>query len=302
MIKLARTSMKIKGKKIKLKAFDFILVFIFVFLAVSTFIVLFRKQSNVNVVIKVNEENLFYQIGGAPIWFTQHLRPGMTEKDSFGRVTAEIKDINTYYTADQKSVVHLNVTIKAVYSPSSRHYAYKGRDLLVGSSIEIPLDNVLVKGIIIGVGGSPTHNLKKMSVQARILDYPTFGSFFSQTEGVPIYIADAVNEGDVMKDSFGNPVIKVVRKTSDDAKMVVVMTNGDVILQRNPLRKDVFLDLEVWAEKIGDRYYLFGDTSFPVMINNSSTNSSIAKAVEGLPFVNKNGFIWLTVTKINDIQ
>jgi len=299
MVKLVRNLMIIKGKKIQLKTFDIIVIFIFVFLAVSAFLVLFRKQSEINVVVKVNEESMAYQIGGVPNWFVQFLHVGMKEVDVFGKPMAEVKEIKTYYAADQRSVAYLVVSLKAVYSISNRQYTYKGKNILVGSTIQLPLDNLLINGLIIDIDGSIKTNLKKISAEAKIR---TIDSAFPQTEGVPPYIADSVQQGDIMKDSLGRPAIKIVKKTVEDAKMTVVTANGEVILQRQPLRKDVSLDLEIWGEKIGDRYFLFGDTNFPIIVSNNSVILNNYNTIGGLPFNINNGLIWLTITKINGIQ
>lgn len=300
MIKLVKILMIFKGKKIQLKTFDIIVIFIFIFLAVSAFLVLFRKQSEINVVIKVNEESLTYQIGGVPNWFAQMLHVGMKKVDVFGRPTAEIKGIKAYHSSNQKSVVHLTVALKATYSLSNHLYTYDGKNVLIGSTIEIPFDNLLVKGLIIDTEGSTKANLKKLFAKAQIRD---LDSTFPQTEGVPSYIAESVQQGDIMKDSLGNPIIKIIKKTIEDAKMIVITANGDVIIQRHPMRKDVFLDLEIWAEKIGDRYYLFGDINFPVLVNNNIiVVSNIDMTAQGLPFYINNSLVWLTITKINDIK
>lgn len=283
-----------KEKKIQLKTFDIVVIFIFIFLAISLFFVLFRKQSEIKVVVKVNEESLAYQIGGTPNWFAQFLHVGMKEVDVFARPMAEVKGIKTYYSADQRSVVHLIVALKAVYSLSNHQYTYRGKNVLIGSTIELPLNNLLIKGLIIDIEGSTKTNSKRIFAQAQIKQ---LDPAFPQTEGVPSYVAESIQQGDIMKDSLGHPAIKITKKTVEDAKMTVITANGDVLLQKHPMRKDVYLDLEIWAEKIGDRNYLFGDTNFPILINNG-----INEINNRLPFYTNNSLVWLTITKINDIQ
>jgi len=299
MIKLPKIIMIIKKVKNQLKIFDIAIIAIFIFLVASLFFVLFRKQSKIQIVVKVNEESLVYQIGGVPSWFARFFHTGMKEIDAFGRPTAEIKGVKTFYTSNKKSVVYLTIDINTIYSPSNRQYTYKGKSVSIGSTIELPLDDLLVKGLVIDVNGSTDSYTKKIFAQARILNYDPG---FPQTEGVPSYIADSINEGDVMKDSLGYPAIKIIKKTAEDAKMTVVTASGDVLLQRHPMRKDVFLDLEIWANKIGDRYYLFGDTNLPIIVSNSSIVLNDYNTIEGLPFNKDNSLIWLTITKINAIQ
>lgn len=302
MIELANFPMNISYKKIQFKIFDIVIIFIFIFLAITLFFVLFRKQSELKVVIKVNEESLARQVGGVPNWFSQFLHAGMKEIDVFGRPMAEIKTVKTYFATDQRSVVYLTVSLKTVYSTSSHQHTYKGKVVSIGSTIQLPLDNLLVNGLIVDVDGSSKTNLNKIYVQARIIN---LDPVFPQTEGVPDFVADAVKEGDVMNDSLGNPVIKILKKTVEDAKIAVTTANGDLILQRHPMRKDVFLDLEIWAEKIGDRNYLFGDTNFPIIIDSRIGRLDTrvdSRSESGIPFYTDNNLVILTITKINSIR
>jgi len=279
--------MVIKGKKIQLKVFDIAVIFIFIFLVISLFLVLFRKQSEIKMVIKVNEESLAYQIDGTPNWFAQFLQVGMKEVDVFGRPVAEVKGIRTYYSENQKSIIHLVVTLKTVYSPSNHQYLYKGKAVLIGSTIQLSLNNLLVNGLIVDIEQLVKDHSKKLFVQARIINPDPA---FPQTEGVSSYVAESIKEGDIMKDSLGNLAIKIAKKTVEDANMTVVTSSGNVILQKHPMRKDIFLDLEIWAEKIGDRYYLFGDSSFPILTDRK------------LPFYTNKSLVFLTIVKINGSQ
>mgnify|MGYP001570693928 CR=1 FL=1 len=300
MIKLVKILMAIKGEKIRLKIFDIVVIFLFIFLAVSLFFVLFRKRSKISVVVKVNEESLAYQIGGVPNWFAQFLHVGMKEVGTFGESMAEIKEIKTYYSADQKSVVHLIVDLTTVYSLSNHKYVYGGKDVSIGSPIQLRLDNLLVKGLIIDIDGSTKTNLKRIYAEAQIKN---LDPAFPQTEGVPSYVAESMKEGDIMKDSLGRPAIKIVKKIVEDAKLTVITANGDVTLQKHPMRKDVYLYLEIWAEKIGDRNYLFGDTNFPILIGSKIDNKINNNIIDNrLPFYTNNSLVWLNITKINGIK
>ena len=291
--------MLFKWKKIQLKTFDLLVIFASIVLAVTLFFILFRKQSDIKVVVKVDQDSMYNQIGSTPNWFAQYLRVGMKESDVFGRPTAQIIGIRNYYSADQRTIVYLTVSLKAVYSISNHQYTYKGKNILVGSTIQIPFDEVLINGAIIDMEGENKVKPKKMMVEAKIVNLdPTF----PQTEGVPPYVADSINAGDIMSDSLGQPAIKINKKIIEDAKMVVTTSNGDVLLQRNPLRKDVYLELEMWTEKIGDRYYLFGDSNFPVIINESSVLPQSTGFAGLLPFYTDKSIVWLTITKINAIQ
>ncbi len=264
MIKLVKFPMLFKGKKIQPKIFDIAVVFIFVFLGMSLFFILFRKQSEVKIVVKVNEESLAYQIGGTPAWFTQFLHVGMKDTDVFNKPTAQVIGIKTYTVAKDNEIVYLTISLKTSYSPSKQRHTFNGKDILIGSTIELSLDNLLIKGLIVDIGEPKTlSNSKKLFVMAQLINSDPV---FPQTEGVAPFVAEAIKEGDEIKDSLGRPVIKIVKKTVEDAKVAIPTANGQIIFQRHPMRKDVFLTLELWANKIADKYYLFGDTDLPILV------------------------------------
>jgi len=91
-----------------------------------------------------------------------------------------------------------------------------------------------------------------------------------------------------MYDSLSRPAIIIKKKAVQSAKIIVPSFSGNLYLQENPLRFDVFLDLEVYAYKIGQWYYLFGDENYPIVIGNS------------IPFSSKNNWVFLTITEIKD--
>jgi len=265
--------MVFKGKKIKLKVFDIAVIFIFIFLGVSLFFILFRKQSEIKIVVKVNEESLTYQIGGTPAWFAQFLHVGMKDFDIFNRPTAQVIGIKTHYVpsnntvGNDKEIVYLTISLKTAYSPSKQRHTFNGKDVFIGSTIQLSLDNLLVKGLIVDIEGSKKFsNSKKLLIKTQLVNSV---AVFPQTEGVAPFVAEEIKEGDEIKDSLNRPVIKIVKKTVEDAKVAIPMANGQIVLQRHPMKKDVFLTLEVWADKIGDRYCLFGDTDLPILVGYS---------------------------------
>lgn len=294
--------MIINGKKIQFKVFDIMVFFILVFLSISLFFLLFREKSELKVVVKINEEGLTRQVGGVPNWFVKFLHIGMKEVDIFGKPMAEIVDVRRYYATDQRSMVYLTVSLKTVYSLSNHQHTYKGKAVAIGSSIQLPLDNLFVQGLIVDIEGQKKSNLNKLSVQARIIN---LDPVFPHTEGIPGFVADSINEGDIMDDPLGRPIIKVIKKTVEDAKVAVTTATGDIILQRHPMRKDVSLDLEILAEKIDGRYYLFGDANFPILIENrvGPIDARVDSRTEpGIPFYTKNSLVRLIITKVNNIR
>ena len=87
---------------------------------------------------------------------------------------------------------------------------------------------------------------------------------FPETSGSRAYVADAIEEGQEVKDDQGNTIVKILRKRVEDAKKTAITSDWRVFVQRDPLRKDVYLTLQLDAIRINDRYYVFDDV--PVLI------------------------------------
>jgi len=249
-----------------LGVFDKVLVLIAVFVISFLGYVFFRKSEFVTVTIKVGEENVHYEPWmvdtGTRAWFAQLFSQGMEETDGLGRVMAEVLSVRSYDTQPSRKAVYVTTKLNTVFSKSSNQYTFKGRPLLIGSTVKLNLDRLLVEGLITHVEGVKDARVKEtIIVEAQIREEtPTF----PETSGTRDYIAQALIIGEEIKDSQENTIIKILDKRVENAKRVVTTSDGKVLVQTNPLRKDVFLTLEISAIKIGERYYLFDD--IPILI------------------------------------
>jgi len=183
--------------------------------------------------------------------------PGMTEKSGLGKIKAQVLKVHSYdYTADKKSV-YLKTKIQAVYNRSSNQYIFKGQPVLVGSTIRLYLDKVLVDGLITFIDGVADPRQKEtLLIKARIInEQPTF----PETQGVNDYIDKALFVGQEIKDDQGRVIAKITDKKSEPAKKLTTTNNGQLIVQRHPLKKDIYLTLKVQAVKLTSRYYFLDD-------------------------------------------
>ena len=108
---------------------------------------------------------------------------------------------------------------------------------------------------------------------------------FPDSSGTSEHIANALIKGDMVKDDQGNIIVKIIDKKVENAKRLVITSDGRSVIQTNPLRRDVYLTLEVDAIKIGDRYYIFDDV--PLLVG------------EKIPINTSTISVWPEVTKIN---
>lgn len=269
---------KFKTKLKKFSLFDRILIAIAVLGIASFAYLFFRKSSYIAVTIKVSEESIFYDPWrvetGTKTWFSQLFYQGMKEQDGLGGTTAEVLSIKSYDTLPSHKAVYLSLKIKSVFNRASNQYTFKGRPVLIGSTVRLYLDRLLVDGLVTHVEGVKDLREKEtLIIEAQIQEE---SPVFFETSGTSKHIADALKIGEEIKDDQGNTVIKVLNKRVENAKRTVITSDGRIIVGTNPLRKDVYLTLQVEALKIHDKYFLFED--IPLLVGeeipiNSSTVS-----------------------------
>lgn len=247
----------------------------------------FRKPASLTVTIKVNEDGVAFNSWdaynkGTRSWFSQMFYKGMKEKDGLGKATAEVLSIRSYDTSPARKAVYLTVSLNTVYNRASNQYAYRGKPVLIGSTLKLYLDNLLVEGLVTAAEGAKDPRQKVvLLVESQVRDETPV---YPETSGTKPYIADALSEGEEIKDDQGNTIIKILKKRAEDAQRVVTTSDGRVFIQTNPLRKDVFFTLQVRANQIANRYYIFDDV--PILIG------------IGIPINTATISVWPEVTKI----
>lgn len=248
----------------------------------------FRSPTSSIIVIKVNEDDIAFNSRSVSTrsWFSQMFYKGMKEKDGLGKATAEVLSIKSYDTSPARKAVYLTIKLNTVYNRASNQYTYRGKPMLVGSTLKLYLDNLLVEGLVTAAEGAKDPRQKVMlRVESQIRDETPV---YPETSGTKPYVADALSEGQEIKDDQGNTIITILKKRVEDAKRTVITNDGRVLVQTNPLRKDVFLTLRVNANQIANRYYIFDDV--PVLIG------------IGIPMNTSTISVWPEVTNIQPIK
>lgn len=244
----------------KIKLFDIIIISFFLVIILSVSWLLLRTKKQLKIVIKVTDVNTvdYKKKDSAEAWFASLLYTGLEQKDALGNVTAKIIESKTYDAPLGRKNVYLTLLINSVFSPGTRQYTYNGRNILIGAPIQLLMDKVSVGGFVTDVDGfKRPYEQKKLIITVQFFDL--VGQQVTGLTGVLPYIPDSINIGDTEKDSLGNNIITVIKKEVEEAKKVTTTANGEVLLRRDPVRKDMYLTLEVKANRIGDRYFLFDD-------------------------------------------
>lgn len=256
------------------KTFDWILVGLGLAALLIFAVLFFRKSSYITAVVEVGQNSIYYDqwLSGSPFWndtsgtknwFAETFRKGQAEKDGLGKTKAIVLDVYSYDKTPTRKTIYLTVKLNVIYSRSSNTYTYKGVPVLVGSPIKLNLDRVAVSGLVTSVEGFPTSTERKnIVVEAQIREE---NQTFLETAGTKKFLADAINIGDEVKDNNGLTLIKIVDKKVLPATKTVTTSTGRVLETSDPSRKDVYLTLNIYAQKVGDRYFLLKDV--PILID-----------------------------------
>jgi hypothetical protein len=279
--------MNIKAKIKKLSLFDKALVALFIVLGLLFIYVFFRKSAYITVTVKIGEEDATWERWSKP-WYSKYFYKGMKERGSLGTVNADVLDVRSYDVAPMnilysnpanniysvKKAIYLTLKLKVVYNRSNNQFTYQGLPVLIGSPIKLYLDRTFVSGLVTGMEGiKDTRDKQTLIVEARI---KRESQTYLETSGSDTYIADALTVGQKVLDDQGNLMIEIVKKRVEDAKRLTTTADGRTIISANPLKKDIYLTLKVYAFKMGDKYYLFDDVpiliGYPIPFNTPTTS------------------------------
>lgn len=283
---MTKINKKIKDKIKNTNSFDWIIIGLFISTVIVFGYIFLRRSSNIIVTVKVGNESLYWQQwydpSGTKNWFTNLFYEGLTEKDGLGKTKAEVLNIFSYNTAPDKTNLYLRTKLNVVYNRTSNTYSYKGVSVLIGSKIKLNLNRIFVEGLITEVEDFPEKSTReKIIVEAQIINE---NSTFLETSGTKEYVAENIKIGEEIKDNNGNTIIKIINKKVEPAKKIVTTSNGNVLLKKDPLNKDIYLTLEINAIKYENKYFLLDD--IPILVGqNIPINTSII-------------YIFPTVTKI----
>jgi len=273
--------MKLFLKKIrKLKIFDWFLILIFLILAIGFFAFFFRQSKQLTVRLKITEKNVLYAYSTPPSWFVYLFKSGMSEKDGFGRINAEVLDVYFYDTAPAHKAAYLTLSLKTTYNGRSQEYKYKGNPVVVGESLRVNLDGILAEGLIVGVDQTKDQlGYDWFKVEARLMENQNIS--FTETTGIDLFIADALNLGDKIFDSNGDAIAEILDKKVLPAEKNTFDDRGNVYQKFDPRKKDVFLTLKVRVRKINNEYYFFDDIQLKInqILPLNFTNISIYPVV-----------------------
>lgn len=177
-----------------------------------------------------------------PYWLAGSVKPGDIEYAIGGKKLAEVLETKKY-EEDASKILWAKIRLLVTKDRVSGGYKFNYQPLLIGSTLKIRPHNIQLTGNVISIEGiGRTDEFKTVRVTVKSYDlYPWF--------------ADAIHVGDTAVDDEGNITAAVLAKTTEPAEMTTGDSMGRILPNRNPLKRDVTLTVDIQVAKRGGQLY-----------------------------------------------
>lgn len=248
----------------KINYFD--IAFIGLFFFAIFLIVFFLKREVTTIVVryKVTDNNPLYADNVPSNNFALAFQRGDSEIGSLGKKVAEIINVESYNINPEKQVVYLDIKLEVVFNPRTKTYSFKGRPIVFGETHFFTFSNVRAEvmvvdfpGFLDGVNVTDEENILETQIRYDSRNY-------SDTYGVPDFIADKLSVGKQVRDNQGKVQAEIVEITKSPAERTVIDQWGNVFLTRDPKLFDVYLKIKIKSRKIDTKKYVFDFTPLSV--------------------------------------
>lgn len=263
--------MKTKGKKKLFSLVNLVGLGVF-FLVLATAVFFFlRRSAYATIVLRASQGNALEVWYGLPMWYLESLKPGMVQKDIFGRPVITITKSFYYPSNVNYQVEYLTLKLLTTYDRKSGIYSYEGIPLLIGSYQTFKIKGVMLRGIIHRIeDGNWQPEKKEYIVEGFLNPVKTENQdpyeAETMTSGVLNYLADKFTKGLKSYDSDGSTIMEILDVRKEPAYRKFIYQNRLVETIDND-RKNVKLKLRVTTEKYGDIYLYRGDSSLRINDN-----------------------------------
>jgi len=272
------------GRLIKrLTFFDWTAVAVFLVAVLAILFLLGKREKWVQIEVRVIprpgwEENL------PSYWAVGALKKEDAEYDSLGRKIAEVLEVENFEEQGKGRVTYLQVLVRAGYDSRTRKITYNHSPLEIGGAIDLHLGMTKISGLVTFIEGITDERFwEEKVVETRVIHER---DIFPGTQGLDPWVADAIKVGDQMRDNQGMVIAEVISRRIEPARVIFTTNSGKVLINEDPIKKDIFLNLRLRTLKQDGVNYFFNDYKVKV-------GSSIPLF---LPQVD----IWPVITKIID--
>lgn len=251
----------------KIKPIDYVILSCAVFVFILFFFFFKRENRIIDIRLKLTDSDVRSMGLRALDEYSTAFNVEDREYNELGQIVSEItrvdsyrtdpKKIDTDFIQQQSQTVYLNIRAKAVYNPRKRQFSIRGKPISAGQSMVFNFANAKAEGIITDFPGFTSildMPEKKLVVRAQLRD-PS--RFFSDTYGAPSFIAQAIHENDIVTDSNGVELAKVLNIEISPARRTVVSSAGSVSVVLDQELKDIYYTLELNARIYQHTYYMY---------------------------------------------
>ncbi len=246
-------------KKIKkISSLDIIALFTIFFITASAYFFLSRKTEYLSITIKLfDRDTPEYTIDSnlPKSWYIEQITVGKTQKNQFGEKLVEIVDVYTYPNAYIYNDVYVTLKVKAIQNKITKQYLFEGSPLLIHDIRSFKIQDLLLQGEIIDIA-EKDRETKKFKIVLNV--HPKGTNYVNNAEslilGIENYMANLLKEGLTVKDSNGIELVKVTKVEKKPGERVIATPNG-IIRYSDPDKTQVFLHIDLLAEKINDYYF-----------------------------------------------
>lgn len=250
---------KLKRLRGKLGIFE-VLIGLLILLVLLFVMVLTRsKKEWVRAEIKISSSSWWQTYyNSPPFWLGESINIGDQEYDSMGNKIAEVLNIKEYELNSSgvepttRKDFYLTVNLKIERDGRTSKLKFNNQPLEIGAPIEMHLSNTYVLGIVIFVEGIPDpRETEELIIEGVWLDiFP--------------WSAEAIKVGGKMKDGTGETVAEILEKRVELAEKTIETWQGNLVVSRDPLKRDIYLKIKLLVRKQGDNYYFREDQKVKV--------------------------------------
>ena len=247
---------KIKKLIKKLTFFDWAAIAIFLVAVLAVLLLLGKKEKWVQIEVRVIPRP-GWEEGFPPYWVVGAVKEEDTEYDSLGRKIAKVLTVKNFEGTGKERVTYLQLLVRAGYDNRTKKTTYNHNPLEIGGAIDLHLGITRISGLVTYIEGVTDERFwEDKVVETRLIRER---DIFPGTQGVDAWLAEAIKVGDQMKDNQGTIIAEVVSRRIEPAQAIFITDSGRVLINKDPIKKDVYLDLRLRTLKQDGVNYYFND-------------------------------------------
>jgi len=244
----------VKRIRSKLTYFDIGIILIIVVLGLGFFFFFYRKAEDVNIRVKVTDQDVLYVRTQPATWYANRFEVGDVERDTLGREISRIVGVETFNVRSNRKAVYLDLRVRATYDTRTKLYSARGRPLIFGTPVRFNFSKVTFDGIVTDFPNSEyQENLQVKETKVVALSR---GFKPQEIPGEPL-ILGSVKRGDKVVDSNGNVLAEVLDVKVRPAERVTQTDRGELLLRRDPLYKDGLFTLKIRTKIFDNEPFMF---------------------------------------------